>query len=304
MESTQQHGMVFNIQKFSLNDGPGIRTVVFFKGCPLKCIWCANPESQEKDRQILWDEKKCLHCQTCIRNCPAEAIEEDEGKILIKQELCQKQCQTPCLKACPSGALSSAGEARTVEDIVRLAMQDEPFYQKSGGGVTLSGGEPLLQADFALALLKAFKERNVHTAIETTGFASHDVFQRVTAYTDLLLFDIKHWDEEKHIKFTGVPNGPILANLKYAIRQGKDVLPRLPVIPGVNDSPVDATGLAECLKKAGAEKVQLLPFHQFGENKYRLLGRNYALAGRPALHQEELKAYQQVFLSAGIDAFF
>ena len=152
-------------------------------------------------------------------------------------------------------------------------MQDEPFYEESGGGVTLSGGEAMMQPEFAVALLKALQERGVHTAIETTGFASPAVFERITAHVDLLLFDIKHWDEEKHKEATNVSNHPILQNMKYAISHGKEVLPRLPVIPGYNDSLDDAAGFVRRLQEVGAKRVQLLPFHQFGENKYRLLGK-------------------------------
>ena len=255
MERTECKGLIFNIQKFSLNDGPGIRTVVFFKGCPLKCTWCANPESQSRQQQTFKD-----------------------GKI--------------------------AGEWQSLEEVLHKVMQDEPFYRKSGGGVTLSGGESLLQPDFALALLQELKKRRIHTAMETTGFASPEVFRRVTAYADLLLFDVKHWDEEKHRAFTGVSNAPILANLRGALAQGKEVLPRLPVIPGVNDSTDDAREFSRLLRSAGAHQVQLLPFHQFGENKYRLLGQEYSFAGTPALHQEELAAYRQTFLETGIEAFF
>lgn len=308
MKNTRQLGRIFNIQKFSLNDGPGIRTVIFFKGCPLKCAWCANPESQAPLPQILWEEKQCLHCLACVKNCPAVAIKEAEGKIRVNHLICQGSAacgeQTPCLAKCPGRALSTAGEVKSVEEIVHIARQDEPFYQKSGGGVTLSGGEPLLQPDFALALLQALKAKNIHAAMETTGFASPEVFQRVTAFVDLLLFDIKHWQEEKHRKYTGVSNKPILANLKQAISQGKEVLPRLPIIPNVNDSLDDATQFAQCLKAVGASKIQLLPFHQFGENKYKLLGKDYELAGKAALHQEELEDYRQVFLAVGIEAFF
>jgi len=263
MDEKGKFGTIFNIQKFSLNDGPGIRTVVFFKGCPLRCTWCANPESQSADLQIPWDEKKA-----------------------------------------PPHFLKLKGERKSVEEIVRIVMQDEPFYQKSGGGITLSGGEALLQPDFAIALLQACKEKGLHTAMETTGFASPAVFQQVIGYLDLLLFDIKHWDEGAHKKYTGVSNLPILANMKYAIQQGKEVLPRLPVIPGVNADLEDAKGFVRRLQEADANKVQLLPFHQFGENKYRMLGRNYAFENVKALYPEDLEEYRQVFLAAGIEAFF
>ena len=200
--------------------------------------------------------------------------------------------------------LKLKGERKSVDEIVRIVMQDEPFYRKSGGGVTLSGGEALLQPDFATALLQACKEKGLHTAMETTGFAAPAVFRQVTGYADLLLFDIKHWDEEKHREYTGVSNLPILANMQYALQQGKEVLPRLPVIPGVNAGLEDAKGFVLRLREVGANQVQLLPFHQFGENKYHLLGKSYAFKNVKTLHPEELEEYRQIFLAAGIEAFF
>lgn len=308
MKKTEAYGMIFNIQKFSINDGPGIRTVVFFKGCPLKCAWCANPESQEPRLQILWDSKKCIGCRTCVKSCPSLAIQDGTSGIVIDHRRCSGSgiCSERgiCIEKCPAHALKAEGERKSVDEIVRVVMQDEAFYEESGGGVTLSGGEASMQPEFAIALLRALKERNVHTAIETTGFASPAVFGRLLPYLDLLLFDIKHWDKEKHLEATGVSNAVILANMKFAIEQGKEVLPRLPVIPGYNDSAEDAAGFVRRLREVGAGRVQLLPFHQFGENKYRMLGKEYAFAHAKALHPEDLQDFRQVFLANGMDAFF
>lgn len=295
-------GRIFNIQKFSINDGPGIRTVVFFKGCPLKCAWCANPESQEMRTQILWDEKKCQHCLTCVKNCPVQAIKNFGEKISVDCKICT-ECKI-CVENCPARALTIEGEKKSVEEILRVVMQDVDFYEESGGGVTLSGGEAMMQADFAVELLQALKEKNIHTAIETTGFAPPEIFARVIKYLDLILFDIKHWDENRHKKKTGVSNLPILKNMKFAIDEGKEVLPRMPVIPDYNNSLDDAKNFVRRLNEVGAKKIQLLPFHQFGENKYRLLGRNYEFDNVKALHAEDLSDFQKIFLDAGIDAFF
>lgn len=301
-------GMIFNIQKFSINDGPGIRTVVFFKGCTLKCTWCANPESQEPRLQILWNEKKCLHCNTCVMSCPTLAVKNLEGKIKVNHELCSGAgvCSERgiCIEKCPAHALKSEGERKTVDEILKIVMQDIDFYEESGGGVTLSGGEVLIQHEFAVKLLKALKEKNIHTAIETTGFSSPAIFQRVIEYLDLILFDIKHWDEKKHKEKTGVSNLPILKNMKYAIDIGKEVLPRLPVIPNYNNSIDDAKNFVLRLEEVGAKRVQLLPFHQFGENKYNLLGRKYDFTDVKALHAEDLKDFQKIFLDNEIEAFF
>ena len=295
-------GAVFNIQKFSLNDGPGIRTVIFLKGCPLRCKWCANPESQSERVQILWDRALCTLCGNCVRTCPQKAIELEDGTVTVCDNICQG-C-IACVSACPGRALKAEGEQRSVEKIVEICMQDTDFYAESGGGVTLSGGEALMHPDFAAALLRRLKEKGIHTAIETTGYASETVFQAVLPYVDLLLFDIKHWDEKRHIEGTGVSNRPILRNMKAAIDAGKEVLPRLPVIPGYNDAPSDAKGFVRRLREVGAQRVQLLPFHQYGEKKYDMLGRDYAYADVPALHESDLTVFQQVFLDGGIDAFF
>ena len=302
------YGMIFNIQKFSLNDGPGIRTVVFFKGCPLKCTWCANPESQEPRLQILWDAKKCLHCETCVRSCPTQAVKAVDGKISVDHKKCSGAgvCSERgiCIEKCPAHALKPEGQRKTVAQIVEVVMQDLPFYEESGGGVTLSGGEATMQPEFAIELLRALKSKNIHTAIETTGFTSPAIFRRIVEYIDLLLFDIKHWDETRHREKTGVSNATILQNMKFAIDAGKDVLPRLPVIPNYNDSTDDAAGFVRRLREVGATRVQLLPFHQFGESKYSMLGRDYEFSHVKGLHAEDLRDFRQVFVDAGIDAFF
>lgn len=299
----EQSGVIFNIQKFSIHDGPGVRTNVFFKGCPLRCKWCANPESQLLKPQILYHSKDCVHCGTCAAVCPERAISMDaEGGIHVDSAKC-RGCLT-CVHSCPQRALTCEGEVKSVDEVVEICMQDADFYAESGGGVTLSGGEALMQPDFARALLKELKARGIHTAMETTGFAPREVFDAVTAHADLLLFDMKHWDGEKHREGTGADNALILENMRRAVAGGKTVLPRLPVIPGFNDSLEDAAGFVRRLREVGAERVQLLPFHQFGENKYALLGRPYEYASVPALHKEELAAFRQVFLDAGVDAFF
>ena len=302
------YGMIFNIQKFSLNDGPGIRTVVFFKGCPLKCTWCSNPESQDPRLQILWDATKCLHCETCVRSCPTQAVKAVDGKIFVDHQKCSGagvcSARGICVEKCPAHALKPEGQRKTVAQIVEVVMQDLPFYEESGGGVTLSGGEATMQPEFAIELLRALKSKNIHTAIETTGFASPAIFRRIIEHVDLLLFDIKHWDESRHRDKTGVSNAPILRNMKFAIDAGKDVLPRLPVIPRYNDSVDDAEGFVRRLREVGATCVQLLPFHRFGESKYSMLGRDYEFSHVKSLQPEDLRDFRQVFVDAGIDAFF
>ena len=192
----------------------------------------------------------------------------------------------------------------SVRQALDIVLQDLPFYEESGGGITLSGGEMLMQPVFAANLLLAAREEGLHTCCETTGYARPEVFAGILEHLDVLLFDMKHWDRDAHRRGTGVSNDLPLQNLKTAIRSGKEVLPRIPVIPGFNDSAADAAGLSSRLLEVGARRCQLLPFHQFGENKYDLLGREYPYRDEPALHREDLEAYRQIFLQSGIDAFF
>ncbi|MEE8808747.1 MAG: glycyl-radical enzyme activating protein [Lactimicrobium sp.] len=295
-------GVVFNIQKFSVNDGPGIRTVVFVKGCPLHCAWCANPESQSTKVQVLWDRKECLHCHHCLQTCPKNAVFLQGESIRIHHDLCDG-CGI-CVKECPGHALSLEGERKSVGEVMKTVMQDLPFYEESNGGITLSGGEMLAQPAFAIELLKAANEDGINTCCETTGACDQKTFVDVITHVDYVLMDLKHYDARKHKQYTGVSNENILANMKAAIAMGKDVLPRIPVIPGFNASLDDARGLCEALKQVGAQRCQLLPFHQFGENKYAMLGKAYAYENVKALHAEDLQDYQKVFLDHEINAFF
>jgi pyruvate formate lyase activating enzyme len=251
-------GLLFNIQKFSLHDGPGIRTVVFFKGCPLSCKWCSNPESQRAEPCMMWNGN------------------------------------------------TNAPDSRpySVDETLEICLQDRPFYEESGGGVTLSGGEALTQSAFVAALLDALRTKHVHTAIETSGCAPPELFTGIAARVDLLLFDIKHYDDARHVEGTGVHNGPILINLKNALARGWNILPRLPIIPGYNNSPEDAQGFAALLEMLGLRRVQILPFHQFGEKKYDMLGIPYAMRDAPQLHQEDLEEFAQIIAASGIDCFF
>ena len=295
-------GTVFNIQKFSVNDGPGIRTTVFLKGCPLHCLWCANPESQLARPQVLWNSDNCLKCHHCIDICPQTAVSILNDHIHIDHIHCSG-CGK-CTEECPGNALKMEGMQKTVDEVLRVVLQDIDFYEESGGGLTVSGGELLSQPDFAYELLLAAKEENLHTCCETTGFARPEIFDRVTEYVDYLLFDMKHWDNAKHIEGTGVSNTLPLLNMKRALEKGKALLPRIPVIPGFNNSLKDADKFSEALHEIGIEKCQLLPFHQFGENKYHLLDQQYTYENHPSLHKEDLETYQKVFQANGIDAFF
>ncbi len=300
MENLQ--ACIFNIQKFSLNDGPGIRTVVFFKGCPLACLWCSNPESQSVSQQAAWEEEKCVRCMRCVHACKQSAVKYLEDRMIFDEKICVGCFQ--CVKACPQGALLVQGELMTLTKVLEEIMKDIDFYEESGGGVTLSGGEVLDQAEFAIALLKELQARQIHTACETTGYADEGTFTSLIEHIDLILFDLKHYDNEKHVAVTKVSNEPILRNLKLALAKGKEIVIRIPVIPGINDALKDAQGFCDLLKKIGAKKVNLLPFHQFGQKKYSLLGKEYQCKNLKQLHEEDLVAYHEVFLQNGLVCSF
>ena len=297
-------GILFNIQKFSIHDGPGIRTTVFLKGCPLRCQWCSNPESQVAEVQILYDVEKCLHCGSCIKACPKHALlwQEETNRIVIDASMCEG-CLT-CTALCPGRALTHEGEFTSVDAVVSECLKDIDFYEESGGGVTISGGEGMMQPEFVEALVTRLKKHSIHTTMETTGYAHEDVFRRLAPLFDLLLFDVKQIDPLKHEAGTGVKNALILKNLLWAKEQGLSILPRIPVIPGFNATTQDAETFARFFRGHGFREVQLLPFHQMGEHKYDLLNRDYAFKEQKALHPEDLSAYLQVFLQLDIHAYF
>ncbi|AGK95645.1 glycyl-radical enzyme activating protein [Clostridium pasteurianum] len=293
---------IFNIQKYSIHDGPGIRTVVFFKSCPLKCLWCSNPESQNSIQQITWDKSKCLKCLRCVHNCEHNAISLNNNLIEIDSRKCVSCFR--CVKSCPKKSLIIEGKYLTLSEVMEDIIKDNVFYQESNGGVTLSGGEVLEQYEFATELLKLLKENNIHTAIETTGYTSNEIFSDFIKSVDLLLFDVKHYDREKHFKTTNVYNDVIIENLRIAVEKDKDVIIRIPVIPTINSSLEDAKGFCTLLKSIGATKINLLPFHQFGQKKYELLNKYYSFKNIEQLHEEDLLEYQKIFIENGFNCYF
>lgn len=288
--SGEMTGAIFNIQKFCIHDGPGIRTTVFFKGCPLRCRWCANPESQEAHRQVMYDRAACLHCGCCVKACPNGGIQLTEQGLVFDRGLCSG-CGS-CVNVCTihgGKALSMQGERKTVEEVAAEVLKDQVFYRSSGGGVTFSGGEVLAQLDFAEALAARLKQDQIQIACETTGYAPPEEFSRLAAFCDLLLFDVKHYDDAMHREGTGVSNEQILANLRAAVSAGKEIIARIPVIPGFNDRPGDAEGFGRLLRDTGIREVHLLPFHQFGQGKYEKMALEYAYHNVPSLQKEDLE---------------
>ena len=251
-------GMVFNIQKFSIHDGPGIRTTVFLKGCPLRCRWCSNPESQLSKMQILYDASVCIQDGACIQACPQQAVQRKGSRIVINDAQCLGCLR--CIATCKAKALQVEGVCRDADEVVATCLQDRDFYEESQGGVTLSGGEALAQPSFAKALVLRLKQEGIHVAVETTGYIQPAVFQKLAPLFDLLLFDIKHYDTEQHVLGTGVNNDLILENLAWSVKHQLCVLPRIPIISGYNASLQDAKGLAALLTSSQFNGYSSFPF--------------------------------------------
>ncbi len=300
-----QSATVFNIQKFSLNDGPGIRTVVFLKGCPLRCAWCSNPESQLRTPQLEWKESACVGCGACLAAAPgAKAVEHAGKRHVDVRGLSGDSAEArAAVAACPARALSIVGESKTVEEVLQVCLQDQPFYEDSGGGVTLSGGEALTWPDFCEELLIRLRDEGIDTCIETEAHVAPQVFQRIAGLLDHMLIDLKHVDPAKLRDHANARADLMLENLRWALANHPDVLPRTPVIPGFNDSMDDARAMARWLLDAGGTRVQLLPFHNFGEAKYELLDMPYTMHGTQNLHPEDLEDYRKTYLDEGIEAF-
>lgn len=264
-------GRIFNIQRFSTFDGPGIRTVVFMKGCPLRCVWCHNPEAGSMATEIFYKPELCIGCGGCMSVCPQNCHAFKDGQHHYDRKNCVL-CER-CTQLCHVNALEACGRKMSVDEVVDIVLRDKPFYDESGGGVTLSGGEPLMQYDFSVALLKALKAQGIHTAIETSGFFHGDL-SVINSYTDLWLYDIKLFLEEEHIKYTGVSNKNILENLHFLDQTGVKIILRCPIIPDVNMNNVHFEKLAALsnrLKHIVA--VHLEPYHPLGISKAKQLGK-------------------------------
>ncbi|MBQ2968571.1 MAG: glycyl-radical enzyme activating protein [Clostridia bacterium] len=265
-------GTIFNIQKFCINDGPGIRTTVFLKGCPLRCVWCHNPESQRVAPELMFDPQKCIGCGKCFAVCPKEAHSMTETAHVLDREKCVA-CGA-CAINCYAESLEMAGKTATVDEILEEVMKDEAFYQNSGGGMTLSGGEPLAQPEFSVALLKGAKEKGLHTAVETCGFSAKEIFKSLAEYTDLFLFDWKITNDSLHKEYTGVSNVKILENLELANQMGKQIVLRCPIIPSVNDTKEHFAGIADLANRLEhVIGIDVEPYHPLGTGKNERLGK-------------------------------
>ncbi|MDP4184930.1 MAG: glycyl-radical enzyme activating protein [Bacteroidota bacterium] len=264
-------GVVFDIQRFSTHDGPGIRTTVFLKGCPLACSWCHNPESQSAHYELFFNKKICIDCGSCNKTCPFGNARE----ILQDSELRKEKCGSCllCANVCPANAIEKVGKIYTSDEIVSEIEKDLPFYENSNGGITISGGEPLLQYDFTIDILKKVKRKNIHTTIDTSGFASKEKFLEVAPYVDLFLWDIKITDENLHKKYTGAPLNPIIENLKVVDLYGTKTILSLILIPEVNMNDQHYKAIANIYSDLiNVQGIRLLPYHEYGNSKNERLG--------------------------------
>lgn len=273
MRKDRREALVFDIKRYAINDGPGIRVTVFLKGCPLACRWCHNPESVSPRVQKMYNRSKCIGCGECVKVCPVQACKLTADGVETDREKCLA-CGA-CADICPAKATEMSGQHRTVDDVLAVIERERPFFEQSGGGVTVSGGEPLMHPDFLCDLLDACGERDIHRTVDTSGLAKRDTLLKVAERTDLFLFDLKLMDSKRHREWTGAGNRQILGNLRALAECGASVRIRIPLIKGINDDDDNIEAAAEFLASlpGPAREVNLLPYHNVAEGKFARLGK-------------------------------
>ena len=302
----ERKAFISNIQKYNIYDGPGIRTIVFFKGCPLRCKWCSNPEGLQRKYQVMSKKNMCKNCGACASVCPVgiHSISKETQEHEVRRDIECIGCRK-CEKVCCGSALTIAGQVKTISELFKIIEEDRAFYEISGGGVTLGGGEVLMQPEAAANLLMVCKQEGINTAIETSGYAKLEAILQVAEFTDLFLFDIKHMDSDRHFELTGVRNELILKNLKELISRRYNVRVRMPLIKGLNDSQDEIESVIKFLLPYRDYKnfkgIDLLPYHKFGVNKYSQLDTNYPLEGDPSLDDEDLFRIESAFKKYGFN---
>jgi pyruvate formate lyase activating enzyme len=292
---------IINIQRYSLHDGPGIRTTVFFKGCSLRCEWCCNPESQEEEETLYFDRIHCIGCRSCEKSCLKEAISFKSERIAIDFDKCQVCSEKECVAVCPSTALTVFGKKMTVDEVLETVKRDEIFYVNSGGGVTASGGEPLLNFEFIKELFNQCKERGYNTAIESSLHVPWNNIDQVIPFTDLFLCDFKHVEPEIFNKWTKGKLSIIMKNLRLLIEKNVSILVRIPLIPGFNADEASLFKMCSCLSNLGIKQVSFLPYHRLGEVKYENLSLDYKMKGIPLLTKKQFDLLKVIPNRFGIE---
>lgn len=293
-------GIVFDITRYAIHDGPGIRSTVFFKGCPLSCPWCHNPESRAAMPELCLTPQRCVNCGACVQACPHGAIAPHEEVLNTDTGKCAR-CGT-CVEACPSGARRMAGHEMSVAEVLAEVEKDRIFYDESHGGVTFSGGEPLMQADFLRACLEACRQRGYHTTLDTCGYARIETVLSVAATTNLVLYDLKLMDDARHRQYAGVSNAPILDNLRALDARGHALWIRVPLIPGINDDDDNLSATAAFVQSLRTRPpLHLLPYHRAGSDKYQRFGKRYTMAGTPPHTRERLAEIAGRLAALGLD---